>query len=104
MSADHASAMTHQKAGETAPASLTSVMPQREKLDPHWHRARVAARILLKARKRPLNARDKRLARLFSKDKGVTNRLVEQGIAYWLAPYRTGHSGEKLPRVCHVLV
>lgn len=81
-----------------------STMSARIRLDSSWHKARVAARILLKGRTRPLNARDKRLACLFATDKGVTNRLIEQGIAYWLAPWRTGHHGEKLPRVCYVLV
>jgi endonuclease YncB( thermonuclease family) len=74
------------------------------KLDPGWHKARVAARILLKARRRPLNARDRRLARLFADDGDVSNRLIEQGLAYWVAPYRTGPNGEKIPRVCHVVV
>ena len=51
------------------------------KLDPDWHKARVAARILLKARKRPLNARDRRLARRFAQDQGVSNRLLEQAVS-----------------------
>ena len=54
---------------------------KREKLDPSWHKARVAARILLKARQgRPLNARDKRLALRFAADRGVENRLIQQGL------------------------
>ena len=54
---------------------------KREKLDPSWHKARVAARILLKARQgRTLNARDKRLARRFAEDRGVENRLIQQGL------------------------
>ena len=57
------------------------VRPVKTKLDPDWHKARVAARILLKARTRPLNARDRRLARRFAADKGVTNRLVEQAVS-----------------------
>ena len=61
----------------------------KEKLDPDWHKARVAARILLKARTHPLNARDKRLARLFAEDGGVSNRLIQQGILGFLGgPYR----------------
>ena len=53
----------------------------RAKLDPSWHKARVAARILLKARQgRPLNARDKRLALRFAADRGVENRLIQQGL------------------------
>lgn len=54
---------------------------KREKLDPYWHKSRVAARILLKARQgRPLNARDKRLAAAFASDHGVENRLIQQGL------------------------
>lgn len=79
-------------------------MPQRENLDPSWHQSRLPARILLKAGQRPFNARDKRLARIFGSDKGLTARHLEQGLAYWQIPYRTGQGGEKLPRVCHVMV
>lgn len=63
---------------------------QREKLDPSWHKARVAARIWLKAKQgRPLSARDKRLARLFGKDRGVEDRLIQQGVLSFLGgPYR----------------
>lgn len=62
----------------------------KEKLDPSWHKARVAARIWLKAQTRPLNARDRRLARLFAQDRGVTNRLIQQGVLGSLGgPYRT---------------
>ena len=74
------------------------------KLDPDWHKARVAARILLKAGQRPLNARDRRLARLFAEDAGVSNRLIKQALSFWKAPYRTGPNGERLERVCHVVV
>ena len=76
----------------------------KEKLDPDWHKARVAARILLKARTHPLNARDKRLARLFAEDGGVSNRLIQQGISYWVAPYQLGPGGKLVTRVCNVLV
>ncbi len=80
-------------------------MSHREKLDPSWHKARVAARIWLKAQQgKPLSPRDKRLARNFSEDRSVSDRLIEQGVAYWRAPYRTGRGGEKLRRVCHVVV
>ena len=78
---------------------------KREKLDPSWHKARIAARILLKARQgRPLNARDKRLARRFAEDRSVKNRLIQQGINFWVAPYTRGRSGERKRRVCHVMV
>lgn len=61
-------------------------MAKREKLDPSWHKARVAALIWLKAKRgKPLSPRDKRLARLLSADKGVTNRLIEQARVYWTA-------------------
>ena len=54
---------------------------KREKLDPSWHKARVAARILLKARQgRVLNAWDKRRARRFVGDRGVEIRLIQQGL------------------------
>ena len=65
-------------------------MTKREKLDPSWHKARVAARIWLKAKAgRPLSVRDKRLARLFAKDRAVEDRLIQQGILSFLGgPYR----------------
>ncbi len=76
---------------------------KREKLDPYWHKSRVAARILLKARQgRPLNARDKRLAAAFASDHGVENRLIQQGINYWVAPYTTGRDFKRKERVCNV--
>jgi len=61
------------------------------KLDPCWQKARVAARIVVKSRKRPLNARDKRLAAWLAAQPGVTNRLIEQGVAYVVAPVRLIH-------------
>jgi len=61
-------------------------MPQREKLDPSWHKARIAARIWLKAKQgRQLSPRDRRLARTLAADKGVTDRLIEQARTYWTA-------------------
>ncbi len=60
----------------------------KEKVDPSWHKARIAARILLKARTRPLNARDKRLARRFAEDRSVENRLLEQGLCFFSATIR----------------
>ena len=60
----------------------------KETVDPSWHKARIAARIILKARKRPLNARDKRLARRFANDRSVENRLVEQGLCFSSAELR----------------
>ena len=78
---------------------------KRAKLDPSWHKARVAARILLKARQgHPLSARDKRLALRFAEDRGVENRLIQQGINYWIAPRGLGLEGTLVNRVCHVVV
>jgi len=57
-------------------------------LDPCWQKARIAARILVRARTRPLTARDKRLARWLADQPGVTNRLIEQGMASVRAPWR----------------
>lgn len=75
----------------------------KQSLDPYWHMARVAARIWLKAQKRPLNARDRRLARRFAAEKGVTDRLIEQGVAYWTASHRLDAAGNRVERVCHVV-
>jgi hypothetical protein len=61
---------------------------KRETLDPYWHRARIAARIWLKAQQgKPLSPRDKRLALLFAGEKGVSNRLIEQARSYVSAPF-----------------
>lgn len=63
---------------------------KREKLDPYWHKSRIAARIWLKAQRgKPLTTRERRLAVLFGNDRGVENRLIQQGIFYHLgSPYR----------------
>ncbi len=53
---------------------------KREKLDPFWHKSRIAARIWLKAQRQPLTKRDKRIARELLSGPGVINRLVQQGI------------------------
>ena len=80
-------------------------MTKREQLDPYWHKARVAARIWLKAQQgKPLSARDKRLARLFAADKGVSNRLIEQARTYWTAPYTLDKDLNFQPRARRVLV
>ena len=65
-------------------------MTKREKLDPFWHKARVAARIWMKAQQgTPLSARDKRLARWLADERGVENRLIQQGVLAALGgPYR----------------
>ena len=52
-----------------------------EKLDPSRHKARVAARIWLKAHYGGLlTARDKRLARSLSNDPTVTNDLIREAM------------------------
>ena len=75
----------------------------KETVDPSWHKARIAARIILKARKRPLNARDKRLAKRFADDRSVENRLIDQGVAYWIAPWMRDTEGNRIRRICNVL-
>ena len=62
----------------------------REKLDPYWQKARIAARIYMKAvRGGRLTARERRYARAVSGEKGVSNRLIQQGILGALGgPYR----------------
>ena len=78
---------------------------KRETLDPYWHRARIAARIWLKAQQgKPLSPRDKRLARLFADDKGVSNRLIEQARAYWVAPWKLDDNLNRVPHICRVVV
>ena len=80
-------------------------MTKREKLDPSWHKARVAARIWLKAKQgKLLSARDKRLARLLAADKGVTNRLMEQARVYWTAPFTLDEKLNFKLRACRVVV
>jgi hypothetical protein len=80
-------------------------MPTREKLDPSWHKARIAARIWLKAQQgKPLSPPDKRLARLLAEDKGVTNRLIEQATVYWKAAYTLDENLNRKPRVRRIVV
>lgn len=80
-------------------------MPKREQLDPYWHKARVAARIWLKAQQgKLLSPRDKRLARLFAADKGVSNRLIEQARTYWTAPYTLDQNLNRKLRARRVVV
>jgi hypothetical protein len=78
---------------------------KRETLDPSWHRARIAARIWLKAQQgKPLSPRDKRLARRFAADKGVSNRLIEQARAYWVAPWKLDENLNFVPHVRRIVV
>ena len=56
-------------------------------MDPCWRKARIAARLLLKHEEgKPWSARDRRLARSFAEDRGVTNRLVDQAMNWHKAP------------------
>lgn len=79
------------------------VAHNRTKLDPSWHKSRLAALILLKARAgRSLSARDRRLATWLSEEPDVTDRLISQGINFWRAPFTRGSAGELVQRICHV--
>jgi hypothetical protein len=50
-------------------------------MDPHWRKARITARLLIKREEgKPWSARDRRLAVRFADDNGVTNRLVDQAM------------------------
>jgi hypothetical protein len=78
---------------------------KRENIDPYWHRARIAARIWLKAQRgKPLSRRDKRLARLFAEDKGVTNRLIEQARVFVSAPCSIDENLNFIPHAGRVVV
>ena len=70
--------------------AIFQTMTKRETLDPSWHKSRIAARIWMKAQKGgSLSAREKRLARKFADDRGVENRLIQQGVLGALGgPYR----------------
>ncbi len=73
--------MTHSALANGEGVAIETTMAKREKLDPSRHKARVAARIWLKTHYGGhLNARDKRLARLFSNDSTVTNDLIHEAM------------------------
>ena len=56
-------------------------MMKREKLDPSWHKARVAARIWLKAKQgKPLSPRQKRFAGILGSDPEVTDELIHNAL------------------------
>jgi hypothetical protein len=62
-------------------ASIVRPMIKREKLDPFWHKARVAARIWMKAEQgKPLSPRQKRFARMLAGDPEVTNQLIHDAL------------------------
>ncbi len=58
---------------------------------PIWRRNRLAARILLKAKTRPLSERDRRLARTLLIDDQVNSRLLDQGLAAIIGRRRERH-------------
>ena len=49
--------------------------------DLSWVKARIGARILLRAEAGKLTERDRRWARRLAADKGVEDRLIDQGMA-----------------------
>jgi hypothetical protein len=69
--------------GNVRMSAANPVEPIREPLiDPWWRKARIAARLIHKREAgQPWSARDRRLARRFVEDPGVTNRLIDQ--AWW---------------------
>ena len=50
--------------------------------DRAWRKSRLAARILLRKEAGRMTARDRRLAKVLSRDSEVTNRLIQQGLYY----------------------
>ena len=53
---------------------------KRRWIDPHWRKARLGARLLLKmAAGQIWSDRDRRVAALLVTDEGVSNRLLDQG-------------------------
>jgi hypothetical protein len=63
------------------------------RIDPYWQRSRIAARIILKSRKKPLHEREKKLAAWLAEQKGVSNRLIQQGVYSVPAPMRITRYG-----------
>lgn len=78
---------------------------KREKLDPCWHKSRIAARIWLKAQRgRKLTAREKRLAKQFGEDRGVEDRLIQQEIlGLFGGPYRSVQTRSGSKQVLHTI-
>jgi hypothetical protein len=52
------------------------------KPDKAWRKSRLAARLLIRKEAGRLNARDQALARRFSQDPEVTNRLIQQALYF----------------------
>ena len=69
--------------GDESMSAANPIEPTREPLiDPWWRKARIAARLIHKREAgQPWSGRDRRLARRFAADPGVTNRLIDQ--AWW---------------------
>jgi hypothetical protein len=62
-------------------------------MDPYWRKARIAARLLIKREEgKPWSERDRRLAKRFVGDSGVTNRLLDQAYVSYRARKRNGRS------------
>lgn len=62
-------------------ASIFRPMTKPEKLDPSLQKARVAARIWLKAEQgKPLSPRQKEFARMLAGDPEVTNQLIHEAL------------------------
>ena len=58
----------------------------KQRVDPWWRKARIAARLLLKRQQhQPWNTRDQRLAAQLADDPGVTNRLIDQAVSFLTA-------------------
>ena len=57
-----------------------------------WRRNRLAARIIMKSRTKPLNARDLRLARWLANHSNIENYLLDQGIASLIGRRGTRHA------------
>ena len=47
-----------------------------------WRKSRLAARLLIRKAAGRLTERDRRIARLLSQDREVTDRLIQQGLYY----------------------
>lgn len=57
-----------------------------------WRKNRLAARIIVKARKNlPLSSRDLRIADLMLKDEGIENYLLDQGVCQVMGRYHLRH-------------
>ncbi|HEY1718790.1 MAG TPA: hypothetical protein VGH42_10940 [Verrucomicrobiae bacterium] len=52
------------------------------KADTAWRKSRLAARLLLRRKIRPLRPREQALARRLAQDVEVTNRLIQQALYF----------------------